>query len=80
LRIIGGRKPKKLWTDKEEGDKIQYHRADDDKEEARFIAIEIERLRSKGRKYSDLRYYTVLMPNPGILKKPLLEGAYPIGF
>lgn len=48
-----GRKPKKLWTDKEEGDKIQYHRADDDKEEARFIAIEIERLRSKGRKYSD---------------------------
>lgn len=48
-----GRKPKKLWTEKEKGDKIQYLRADDDKEEARFIAVEIDRLRAKDRNYSD---------------------------
>ncbi|NLY71789.1 MAG: DNA helicase PcrA [Clostridiales bacterium] len=61
-----GRKPKKLWTDKEEGDKIQYFRADDDKEEARFIAVEIERLKAKGRKYSDfaILYRTNVQSRP----------------
>ena len=40
------RKNKKLWTDKEDGDKIKYYRADDEKEEARFIAQEIDILHS----------------------------------
>ena len=48
-----GRKHKKLWTDKEKGDKIKYYRADNEKDEARYIAQEIDRLHSKELKYSD---------------------------
>jgi DNA helicase-2/ATP-dependent DNA helicase PcrA len=57
IRKNHGRKPKKLWTDKEKGEKIKYYRADDDKEEARYIATEIERLRRGEGKYWD---YAVL--------------------
>ena len=39
---ISGRKSKKLWTDNEAGDKIVYRRCDNDKEEAYYIAQEIE--------------------------------------
>lgn len=48
-----GRKQKKLWTDKEDGDKITYFRADDEKEEANFIAREIDILKNDKLKYSD---------------------------
>jgi len=48
-----GRKAKELWTDKEKGEKLRYYRADDDKEEARFIAAEIDRLCGPSRSYSD---------------------------
>ena len=36
-----GRKDKKLWTDKESGEKIVYERADTEKEEAQFVASQI---------------------------------------
>ncbi|HWQ78290.1 MAG TPA: DNA helicase PcrA [Anaerovoracaceae bacterium] len=48
-----GRKHKKLWTDKEKGEKIKYYRANDEKDEARYIAREIDRLHSNELKYSD---------------------------
>lgn len=48
-----GRKAKRLWTDQEKGEKIHYYRADDDREEARFIASEIDRLKSGDLNYSD---------------------------
>jgi DNA helicase II / ATP-dependent DNA helicase PcrA len=48
-----GRKQKKLWTDKEMGDKIKYYRAQDEKDEARYVINEIDRLKNKSRKYSD---------------------------
>ncbi len=41
------RKEKKLWTDKPEGEKIKYYRADNEKDEARYIAQEVERLRGQ---------------------------------
>lgn len=47
------RKDKKLWTSKEEGNKIAYYRADDERDEARYIAQEIDRLKSSETKYSD---------------------------
>jgi len=47
------RKGKKLWTGKEDGEKIRYFRAEDEKDEARFIAAEIDRLHSKELKYKD---------------------------
>lgn len=48
-----GRKHKKLWTDKEKGEKIKYYRADNEKDEARYIAQEIDRLHNSTLKYSD---------------------------
>ena len=48
-----GRKPKKLWTDRDEGSKIVYSRLDSDKEEARYIASEISLLEGPARSYDD---------------------------
>ena len=47
------RKDKKLWTNQEDGSKIIYHRAEDEREEAYFVASEINRMKSSDRKYSD---------------------------
>ncbi|MCI8631329.1 MAG: UvrD-helicase domain-containing protein [Firmicutes bacterium] len=38
-----GRKAKKLWTAKDAGDKVIYYRADSEKDEANYIAREIDR-------------------------------------
>ena len=42
-----GRKAKKLWTDAEDGNKIIYYNADDEKDEALFIASEISRIEAQ---------------------------------
>ncbi|MBR5731075.1 MAG: UvrD-helicase domain-containing protein, partial [Firmicutes bacterium] len=48
------RKDKKLWTADEAGEKVEYYRAEDDNEEARWTAAKISSLmRSEGLKYSD---------------------------
>ena len=47
------RKSKKLWTSKEAGDKIVYRRCDSDKEEAAYIAQEIDLLKGRSRTYDD---------------------------
>ena len=48
-----GRKDKKLWTNRDEGDKIVYSRLENDKEEARYIAGEISFLEGAKRSYDD---------------------------
>ncbi len=48
-----GRKRKQLWTTKEDGEKIKYYRADTEKDEARFVAQEIDLKKNRDRKYSD---------------------------
>lgn len=53
IRNNRGRKAKKLWTDKEAGDKIVYRRCDGDKEEAYYIAQEIDLLKNGQRTYDD---------------------------
>ena len=45
-----GRKAKKLWTDAEDGNKIVYQRLDDERDEAGYIASEINRI---GGSYND---------------------------
>lgn len=46
------RKNKKLWTDQEAGHKITYYHAEDEKDEARFVAEEIKLIKNEKR-YSD---------------------------
>ncbi|MFR2911264.1 MAG: ATP-dependent helicase, partial [Clostridia bacterium] len=48
-----GRKPKKLWTEHEAGNKITYFRAENERDEAYFVAAEINRIKTIDRKYSD---------------------------
>ena len=48
-----GRKQKKLWTTKGAGEKVRYYRADDEKEEARFVVSEIEKQLSAELNYKD---------------------------
>ena len=53
-----GRRDKKLWCDKGDGDKIVLHEADDQNDEGRYIIDRINKgIKSDGRKYSD---YAVL--------------------
>jgi DNA helicase-2/ATP-dependent DNA helicase PcrA len=47
------RKEKALWTDAADGEKIQFVEVHDEREEARFVAQEIEREVSGGRNYRD---------------------------
>ena len=56
------RKDKKLWTQKEPGEKIKYYRADNEKDEARFVASEISRLRKQvsEKAHWDYRDFVVL--------------------
>ena len=49
-----GRRPKKLWTDLGEGDKIIGYVADNEHDEARFVASEIDALADRGAQYSDI--------------------------
>lgn len=53
IRNNRGRKAKKLWTAKDSGHKIVYSRLDNDKEEASYIAKEIQLLQGVNRDYDD---------------------------
>ncbi|HEX6874590.1 MAG TPA: DNA helicase PcrA [Nocardioidaceae bacterium] len=44
-----GRKPKNLWSDAGDGEQIVGYVADDEHDEARFVAEEVDRLTDKGR-------------------------------
>ena len=47
------RKNKKLWTKADDGSKIVYARLDSDKDEALYVAQEIDRLKRANRNYKD---------------------------
>ncbi|WP_410170767.1 UvrD-helicase domain-containing protein [Corynebacterium antarcticum] len=49
-----GRREKKLWTALGEGDPVTGYVADNEHDEARFIAAEIDALSDKGLRYSDI--------------------------
>lgn len=54
--VIGrnsGRKPKKLWTDKGDGDKIKVYHADSEHDEGYFVTTEIHKDIKQGRTYRD---------------------------
>lgn len=51
------RKSKKLWTEAEAGDKINYYRAEDERDEASFVASEISRISSADAMESGERNY-----------------------
>jgi len=48
------RKGKALRTEAEDGEKLRYFRAESDKDEARFVASEILRLKDEGKSFGDI--------------------------
>ena len=48
-----GRKPKKLWTDRGEGDPITVYMGDSEHEEGYFVTAEIQKNKRSGRKFAD---------------------------
>lgn len=54
IKNNAGRKAKKLWTDKGQGERLRYYCASNEYEEADYIVYEINKLiRNNERKYSD---------------------------
>ncbi|MGV3464030.1 MAG: DNA helicase PcrA, partial [Heyndrickxia sp.] len=55
IKNNANRKPKKLWTENAEGQKISYYRADSEQSEAQFVARKIKEMVDSGeRKLSDI--------------------------
>ncbi|WP_136607075.1 DNA helicase PcrA [Paenibacillus dokdonensis] len=53
IKQNGGRKPKKLWTDQGDGDKIKVYRADSEHDEGYFVTSEISKNVKLNKSYQD---------------------------
>jgi len=71
------RKNKKLWTQNGEGEKIQFYRANDEKEEAKYIIEQIKYLVEKDRKYSDFGVLYRINAQSRIIEDYLMSEALP---
>ena len=73
-----GRKGKKLWTENGEGEKIQFFRANDEREEARHIIDEIKFLvDKKGIKYGEFGVLYRINAQSRIIEEYLMSEALP---
>ncbi len=71
------RKSKRLFTDGAKGDKIALYQAFDERDEGRWIASEIERLRRGGRTYNDFALFYRTNAQSRILEDMLLRAGIP---
>ena len=72
-----GRKSKRLWTKNGEGEKIQFYRAMDEKEEAKYIIEQIKTSVKKNRKYSDFGVLYRINAQSRIIEDYLMSEALP---
>lgn len=72
-----GRKSKRLWTENEKGEKIQFYKSGDEKEEAKYIIEQIKNLNEKGRKYSDFGILYRINAQSRIIEDYLMSEALP---
>jgi len=71
------RKPKQLFTDGAEGEKISFYLASDERDEGRWIAAEVERLHRSGRPYSDFAVFYRVNAQSRVLEDMLLRAGIP---
>ena len=71
------RKQKKLFTDAEEGDKIQVYLASDERDEGRWIAGEIEKRRRAGVSYDQIAVFYRTNAQSRMLEDMLLRAGVP---
>ncbi len=73
-----GRKPKTLWTANVGGEAISRYYATDERDEARFVATEIERLlREEGRSYADMAVFYRTNAQSRVLEDVFLRTGVP---
>ncbi|MXQ53951.1 DNA helicase PcrA [Shimazuella alba] len=71
------RRPKNLWTDKEEGEKISLFVAENEQEEAYFIVDTIARLSREGKAYQDFAILYRTNAQSRVLEEFLLKANVP---
>ncbi len=71
------RKAKKLFTDSGAGDKIGVYTATDERDEGRWIAGEIEKLKSAGSSYNDMAVFYRTNAQSRMLEDMLLRAGVP---
>ncbi|MEE0845019.1 MAG: UvrD-helicase domain-containing protein [Eggerthellaceae bacterium] len=71
------RKAKKLFTDAEDGDKIQVYMASDERDEGRWIAGEIERQHGAGLSYNQMAVFYRTNAQSRMLEDMLLRAGVP---
>ena len=71
------RKPKSLWTEKEEGEKILLYQATDEKDEADFVAREVQALVRDGRTLADCVVFYRLHAQSRVIEEVLRKYKIP---
>lgn len=72
------RKPKNLWTENQEGNKITYYRADNERDETRFIVDRMqEEIRSNHRNYGDFAILYRTNAQSRVMEETLLKANIP---
>ena len=71
------RYPKQLWTDAGHGDKVVRYHADDERDEAAFVAEEVEKLRASGYSFDDVAVFYRTNAQSRVLEEVLLRVGTP---
>ena len=72
-----GRKDKALWTENPAGEKIRYEQAESDREEARCVSSEINRLRNGGVPLDEIAVFYRTNAQSRLIEEALVGGALP---
>ena len=71
------RKPKRLFTDEGDGEKIRVYQASDERDEGAWIGSEIEKLHDKGTSYDNIAVFYRTNAQSRILEDMLLRAGVP---
>jgi len=72
-----GRKPKELWTETGPGDAIVRFHADDEGDEAAFVARTMQTLRTGGRKWGDMAVFYRTNPQSRVVEEIFMRFGIP---
>lgn len=70
-------RPKKLWTDHNEGEKIAYYRGFDEQDEARYIVRQMDRLSAEGYAYQKMAILYRTNAQSRALENALMKASIP---
>ncbi len=71
------RKEKNLWSTKENGEKVTYFRAYDEKDEAHFVSSTIKKLKENGKKLKDIAILYRTNAQSRVMEEELLKNSIP---